>query len=368
MLSKRLLLFTDFQVYFRCPNSVCAEDIVMEAGALSTTIKRRQNPFAWGASRLEEPALLDQVGDFLTLENWKLTDKNWKLAFLPNYVALISEYTRRTFSFSQDRLKAIYGVLRTLDPSERAFPGGLPRAWLAETLLWQPRDDSKYAIDTKTIGMPTWSWAAWSLSEGCVWSEYALPNAIAGSEPLTTIHVQGDGGSANSYCVWTSYKTLFGSKKTTADALSKNARQLLKSSGTMLSFVTSICIIRIGEATYEQNISDDALQTYYLMDSERYRVGKIWTCDRVARSRRDHQFIALSSRKTGIAIKDAVADMHIPKYIDGNGGSKNSPATNWRAINVMLVDWKGDVAFRVAVGQVISTAWNEETTKLVYLG
>jgi hypothetical protein len=135
-----------------------------------------------------------------------------------------------------------------------------------------------------------------------------------------------------------------------------------------LSFETSICVIRIGEAIYEENIPDDALQTYYLMDSQRYRVGKIWTCDRVARSRRDHQFIALSSRKTGIAIKDAVADMHIPKGSDGNGGSKNLPATNWKAINVMLVDWKGDVAFRVAVGQVISTAWNEEATKLVYLG
>jgi hypothetical protein len=49
VLSKRLLLFTDFQVYFRCANSVCAEDIAMEAGALSNSIKRRQNPFAWGA-------------------------------------------------------------------------------------------------------------------------------------------------------------------------------------------------------------------------------------------------------------------------------------------------------------------------------
>jgi hypothetical protein len=172
----------------------------MEAGALSKTIKRRQNPFAWGAAHVEAPAFLDKVGDFLTFENWKLTDKNWKLAFLPNYVALISEFTQRTFSFSQDRLKAIYGVLQTLDPSERAFPGGLPRAWLAETLLWNPRDDSTYSIDTKTVGTPTWSWAAWSLSEGCVWSEYARPDAIAGGEPQTTIHVQDDGGSVNSYC------------------------------------------------------------------------------------------------------------------------------------------------------------------------
>jgi hypothetical protein len=368
MLSSRLLLFTDFQVYFRCANSVCAEDIFMEAGALSKTIKRRQNPFAWAAAHLEEPALLDKVGDFLTFENWKLTDKNWKLAFLPNYVAVISEYTQRTFSFNQDKLTAIYGVLRTLDSSEGAFPGGLPRAWLAETLLWQPREDSKYAIDIKAIGMPTWSWAAWSLSEGCVWSEYARPDAIAGGEPATTIHVQADAGLVDSYCVWSSYKTLFGSKKTTPDPLSKNACQLLKSSGTMLSFRTSIFSLRIGEATYERKIPEDVLQTYYLMDSQRYRIGKIWTCDRVARSRRKHQFIALSSRKTGVAIKDAVAPMHIPQVSDGDSGFSNAPVNSWKVMNVMLVEWQGDVAFRVAVGQVISKAWNEDTRRLIYLG
>jgi hypothetical protein len=134
----------------------------METGALSHSIKRRLNPFAWGA-RLETPALLDQLGDFLTFENWKLTDKNWRLTFLPNYVALIAEFSQRTFSIRQDALKAIYGVLRTLDGSDRAFPGGLPRVWLAEGLLWRPRLGSEYSIDTKSVGIPTWSWAAWSL-------------------------------------------------------------------------------------------------------------------------------------------------------------------------------------------------------------
>jgi hypothetical protein len=355
-------------VYFRCANSVCAEDIAMETGALSKTIKRRQNPFAWAAAHVEEPALLDQVGDYLTFDKWKLTDKNWKLDFLPNYVAVISEFTQRTFSFSQDRLKAIHGVLRTLDPSERAFPGGLPRAWLAETLLWQPRDESDYFIDIKTVGMPTWSWAAWSLSEGCVWSEYARPDAIAGGEPQTTIHVQEGEDSVKSYCVWTSYKTLFGSKKTTPHSLSQNARQLLKSTGTLLSFRTSVCVIRIGEPTSKQKISKDALQTYYLMDNNHHRVGKVWTCAHVARSPRKHNFIALSSRRTGIAISSAVDDVYIPKNTSGEDGPRNKPASSWKVINVMLVDWKGDVAFRVAVGQIISAAWNEKTMRLIYLG
>jgi len=157
-------------MYFRCANSIYAEDITMETGALPNTIKRRPNPFAWGAARLEAPSFWDKVGDTLTFKKWKLTDKTWKLNFLPNYVALISEFSQRTFTFSQDRLKAINGVLQTLDSSDRAFPGGLPRSWLAETLLWKPREGGNYAIDTRTVGIPSWSWAAWSLSEGCVWS------------------------------------------------------------------------------------------------------------------------------------------------------------------------------------------------------
>jgi hypothetical protein len=357
-------------VYFRCSNSVCAEDIAMEAGPISRTIKRRQNPFAWQAARVERPAILDKVADIVTFDNWKLTDKNWRLDFLPNYVSLISEFTQRTFSFSQDKLKAIHGVLQTLDSSELAFPGGLPRAWLAETLLWQPREDSTYSIDTKAVGIPTWSWAAWSLSEGCVWTEYARRNAIAGDEPQATIHIQQDGGTASSYCVWTTYKTFFGKIKTnTPDPLSQNARQLLKSCGIMLSFETSVCKLRIGKAVhYTPGVPEDSLQEYYLLDSDLNRIGIVWTCGRIVRKGGKHQFIELSSRETGIAMEGAVADKYIPTTTDGEGNTTKKSSTSWKVINVMLVVWEGDVAFRIATGQVISGAWGGVTTRLIYLG
>jgi hypothetical protein len=136
----------------------------------------------------------------------------------------------------------------------------------------------------------------------------------------------------------------------------------------MLSFRTTVHELRIGEVIHDQSVPDDAIQEYYMMDGERYRIGKVWTRDRVARKQGKHQFIALSSRKTGIAIKDAVADKYIPTSSDGKGNSSKNPASSWKVINVMLVVWKGDVAFRVAVGQVISKAWDEKATKLIYLG
>ena len=374
LLSKRLLLFTDYQVYFRCANSICAEDVAMEAGALSYSIKRRQNPFAWVPPRIKEPNLLDQVTDTLTFDAWRLAEKDWELHFLPNYVALITEFTQRTFTFSEDKLKAVSGLLKVLDGSRRAFPGGLPRDWLAETLLLQPRDGSPYSIDIDTIGIPTWSWAAWSLSEGCRWTEYSRPNALACQEPEMTVHTLRSDGTVTSYCVWSSRLGFFGNKKKNdPDPLTRNARQLLRLSGTLLSFYTSIRTFWIGAPITRTRTPRDALQAYYLEDRNGDRVGKIWTCDRLVRTGIKHQFIAISSRRTGLAIKGAVAGKYIPSTSDGEGNSTDRPASSWRVINVMLVLWKGDVAYRVAVGQVIKEAWDHwnasmKKNKIIYLG
>ena len=159
-------------------------------------------------------------------------------------------------------------------------------------------------------------------------------------------------------------------EKMTPHALSKNARQLLRSSGTMLSFQTSLGVLGIGEATNKQSFPEDALQSYYLMDSQRRHIGKVWTCDRVARARRKHHFIALSSRSTGTDIDGAVAGLYIPRSSDDEGNYSDDPSHSWTVTNVMLVEWSGDVAFRVALGQVISRAWSwdKRTTRLVFLG
>jgi hypothetical protein len=382
LLSKRMLLFTDFQMYFRCANSVCTEDIAMETEALSDSISKRRNPFKWGAQS-DKPSILDQVGDLVTLHALKLTDKSWDLTFLPNYVSLVEEYSQRTFSHKQDTIKAISGVLRSWATSDLDFPGGLPRDWLSDALLWQPRDGSKYSIDYGLrAGMPTWSWAPWSLNQGCVWSEYT--KRIARGEQQMTIHVE-ERESVHSYCIEEHYKGPWPwvLAKRTPEPLSTTARQQLKISGTLLSFKTPVCVFRIGKATDEKrkSVSYEAIQTFYLLDGMNQRVGKIWTCARVAQMPRDHDFIALSFRRTGIALKDAVAEQYIPQqrvsggsYTDFETGTyysspdemRPAPTRDWKVINVMLVQRKDDVAFRVAVGQVISTAWESARQRLVY--
>lgn len=383
LLSKRLLIFTKFQMYLRCANSVCTEDVAMEAGALSDSIKKRPNPFKWGAQR-DEPGIVDQFGNFIILGTLKLTDKHWDLTFLPDYVALIQDYSQRKLTNKYDTLKAIQGVLETWSTSDYDFPGGLPRTWLSDTLLWQPRDGSTYYIDQKSsAGFPTWSWAAWSLRQGCVWSDYT--KGIARRDQKITIHTEETGSidSVRSYCMKPQLTKIWTSSKGTPDPLSGTARQQLKTSGILLSFKTPVHMFCIGEATEGKIVSPDALQPFYLLDDNNQRVGKIWTNIRQAQVPYGRKFIALSFRTTAIALEDAVAKEYIPKEMVPLPGYTNTetgkqypgpivemplPIARWRVINVMLVEWKDDVAFRVAIGQVISTAWRSGGERLVYLG
>ena len=149
--------------------------------------------------------------------------------------------------------------------------------------------------------------------------------------------------------------------------LSGDMREQLRISGTLFSFETSVCQFEIGPATHSQKLEDDALQTYYLHDRQGHGVGKVWACGKVRRAWKGlgpSDMIALSNRHTGVALNGAVAKSYIPKFSEGG----DQLVTKWKVRNVMLVRWVGEVALRVAVGQIISTAWSEQDKRLIYLG
>jgi hypothetical protein len=384
VLSRRLLLFTDLQVYYRCANSVCAEDIAMEAGSLSTDIRRRSNPFEWGAKR-EMPGFAEHLVDLLSLRTLKLKDDSWHLTFFPNYVALVAEFTQRTFTSKLDTLKAITGVLSTLDHSKHAFPGGLPRAWFADALLWQPGANSKYSVNSlsSSFGIPTWSWAAWSLSKPCVWLRYARDSGTVCGGPRMAMHMESGGIGVESYHIpyggWI-VGQLVKEDFDFASSASSTVRQQLKQSGVLLSFCSQVRTFKIGKAIPQlEATSDDTLQTFYLLDLDNLKVGKVWTSARIARMPNDHQFVALSIRKSGVGLEHAVDEKYQRSTVSltdpetgatwykREGPPTRNPST-WNVVNVMLVKWESEVAFRAAVGEVISSAWGRGKTRLVYLG
>ncbi|KAF1972964.1 HET-domain-containing protein, partial [Bimuria novae-zelandiae CBS 107.79] len=83
------------------------------------------------------------------------------------YLDLVCPYNGREFSYPQDAMLGISGVLNALG---RSFPGGfvhgLPRLFLDHALLWQPFGTAERRVDRNEEGvvrssLPSWSWCGW---------------------------------------------------------------------------------------------------------------------------------------------------------------------------------------------------------------
>jgi Heterokaryon incompatibility protein (HET) len=167
VLSKRLLLFTDFQVYFRCSESVWTEEIIMETEELSKSLKARPGKYRWAADRPqhENNPLIIPVPFIRMFVPQLLIDDEWNyLGKFPDYAAAIKEYTQRELSHPSDNLVAIEGVLSTLQAELGRFFFGLPSGFFSQSLLWYPTPGSRQARINKDN--PSWSWAGWQFDSG----------------------------------------------------------------------------------------------------------------------------------------------------------------------------------------------------------
>ncbi|OAK94726.1 hypothetical protein IQ06DRAFT_298225 [Phaeosphaeriaceae sp. SRC1lsM3a] len=98
------------------------------------------------------------------------------------YVELVGLYNSRDFTYPQDVLPAISGILGTLTQSfSHGFISGLPRLFVDDALLWQPfskasRRFAKEGGSTAIHGhLPSWSWCGWK----CLIDPFSLRTGLA---------------------------------------------------------------------------------------------------------------------------------------------------------------------------------------------
>ncbi|KAH6676799.1 heterokaryon incompatibility protein-domain-containing protein, partial [Halenospora varia] len=132
ILAKRILLFTEHQVYFRCSEAIWTEEISL---------------------------MLKMVMPQLNV------DDQWTyLGMFPDYVSAVREYTQRTLTKPDDTLIAINGVFRTLQPDSGDFHFGLPSAYFLQALMWYPEPGSRIVRTNRDL--PSWTWAGWQVERG----------------------------------------------------------------------------------------------------------------------------------------------------------------------------------------------------------
>ncbi|KAE9368104.1 HET-domain-containing protein [Stipitochalara longipes BDJ] len=88
------------------------------------------------------------------------------------YATLVADYTGRGMTYASDVLRALQGILPTLNRAfaqiqegeDEVFRYGLPHSVLDVALLWQPEgkcERREHCANCKQPYMPSWSWAGW---------------------------------------------------------------------------------------------------------------------------------------------------------------------------------------------------------------
>jgi Heterokaryon incompatibility protein (HET) len=174
LLSKRILLFTDYQVYFKCSESIWTEEVCMETGRLSKSVETRAGKYRWAPDRRPHTLTRGAAEKKVLNANLNVQDEFEEMGGFLDYSAAVHEYTTRTLTEPKDGLFAIKGVLNTLKQSTGEFFFALPQAHMLESLLWFPEPGT---IQTRTPNdnLPSWSWISWQFQEG--WVSHEITDA-----------------------------------------------------------------------------------------------------------------------------------------------------------------------------------------------
>jgi hypothetical protein len=134
--SKRLLIFTEYQVFFHCNAELWWEDTILES--------KRSLDVKWR-----------HMQDASQQHHYRTTTTDG----YTQYVRLIEGYSSRALTYEEDALKALTGVLTSLTTSfDISFYEGIPGGYLDAALLFHTfiHDPS-----WRRKPFPSWSWSGW---------------------------------------------------------------------------------------------------------------------------------------------------------------------------------------------------------------
>ncbi|KAF2100734.1 HET-domain-containing protein [Rhizodiscina lignyota] len=374
LLSKRLLLFTDYQVYFKCAESIWTEEINMETGQLSSSVEARPSKYRWVADReVHEVHGWDRLAGVFNFRDVK--DKDPHLGFLPNYVQLVENYSTRSLSDPRDYLFAVEGLLRTID--EVLF-SGIPQQYFHKALLW--RCNSVPEHKTLADNVPSWSWAFHMARK--FWDTQTIEYTFSTlNVPVHLKDIIIDDGihdflrPAESvvYCTKGRFKKVKPDSEIeepwrqiphsmlTARALA----EVNETPGLWIS--TAVVRLKIGAQLCERKCHR-RVHWYELLDWKGRCCGEVWLAPEVAESRRNRNqdFVTLSWGRRFHHERLFIDTAYRPvqkvtkRLEDGKEEvqERQQPYINWVVANVLLITpLNGGVSRRLGVGKVILTAW-----------
>lgn len=143
VLSKHLLIFTEYQVFYHCNSATWCEDAIWES---------------------QDPCIQLSPGiDISSPDNASRALPHRSFTGLWKYSHFVTDYRSRHLSYQSDALNAFMGALTALGRElNTSFIWGLPESAFNETLLWQSQIQK---ASLRREQFPSWTWLGWKDSE-----------------------------------------------------------------------------------------------------------------------------------------------------------------------------------------------------------
>jgi hypothetical protein len=150
--SKRLLIFTDSQVFYHCGASTRFED----------TITEPQENISGSVHMRERPNTHRKIHRDIVEPEYTAYESH-RESFGRSFWSLIQAYSQRALSFEGDAIRAFSGILKSIAPQYGPALWGCPQHEFARGLSWAL---SEHRINLRREGFPSWSWAGWRGNAG----------------------------------------------------------------------------------------------------------------------------------------------------------------------------------------------------------
>ena len=387
VLSKRCLYFTDSQVYFQCRSGIFREDIFGEYSQNQLVMSGAINPLEVDISPR------DRYGMFNIYEN------------------MVKSYNRRELSDPSDALRAFSGIISVLQKRFGwRFLSALPEDLFHLALLWRPMASSspRFANMDEVTELPSTispSWC-WTSRTGDMYWDPWRTGTYAGND----IHLKSkieqftvrDGAVLRSVepkygetdtggCLSTSLPSspYLGGVDSINEAVSAHNGSLYKTQ--ILYFLADAvqlaALLLSSKKTYPKDnkhlISRFRRGFYnqaWLYDIAGHHCGTLtgiesWPPEHSYDTTKYDLVLLSWSHQRVVTEADVKANLkHLPleypschEYYGEIFDTYHYPVTEDWSRNIMLVEWKGEYAQRVAIGQIHANAWERSNPRRKFI-
>jgi hypothetical protein len=140
-LSKRLLIFTEFQAFWHCNNGIYSEDTTLESAKGIVNMRHNTQDYESYSPttlRIYKPSPQDSAE--------------------VQYVSYLRSYISRDLSYPGDAINAFTGLLKVFTPRLGPSVWGIPTGIFESALAWKT---TAHFPRRRNSEFPSWSWAGW---------------------------------------------------------------------------------------------------------------------------------------------------------------------------------------------------------------